>query len=60
MAILLKTHQAHDDRDYRQAATAGVGVQRYGNPEYLKMAACLTYKRPSEMIFKPPAENAWT
>src|SRR5215469_17584526 len=28
--------------------------------EHLKMAACLIFKRPLKVIFKPPAENART
>jgi hypothetical protein len=30
------------------------------NAEHLKMAACLIFKRPLKVIFKPPAENART
>jgi hypothetical protein len=28
------------------------------NAERLKMAGCLTYKKPLKIIFKPPVENA--
>ena len=63
--ILLDTHQAHDYRDYRQAATTQVGRRCSAVPapgkgedaDHLKMAAGLTYKRRLKIIFKPLAEK---